>query len=154
MKIEVWCDGACSIHTDKIGGYACVIKWNNHIEEYSGAELNTTNNRMELMGAIEAFKAIDSLACHLPCEVIVVSDSQYVVNGMSEWLTKWKRAGWKTASNKPVKNQDLWQQLSELSKEHEVQWVWTQGHSNCVENNRCDELAVRAIEQRRQNVGR
>jgi ribonuclease HI len=108
---------------------------------------------MELMGAIAAFKAIDDLACHLPCEVVLVSDSQYVINGMKSWLCKWKQAGWKTASNKPVKNQKLWQELSEVSKEHEVQWVWTQGHSDCPENNRCDELAVVAIEQRRlQNV--
>lgn len=152
MKIEVYCDGACSVHTDNIGGYAAILKYGVKQKEIVGSSINTTNNQMELMAVITAFRAINEISQFTPCEIIVISDSQYVVKGMNEWLPTWQRSGWRTASKKPVKNRELWMELSELTTRHTVTFQWTRGHADCEENNRCDALAVQAIEQRRKET--
>lgn len=152
MKIEVHCDGACSVHTDNIGGYGIVLKYGVKRKEIAGSAINTTNNQMELMAAITALKAINEIAHHISCDVTIISDSQYVVKGMTEWLPNWQRSGWRTAAKKPVKNRELWMELSELAGKHNVTFKWTRGHASCKENNRCDELATQAIEQRRKET--
>lgn len=109
-------------------------------KELSGAEFNTTNNRMELIAAVEGLRALKAA-----CDVTVRTDSQYLRNAFTQnWLANWQRNGWRTAGKKPVKNQDLWLELLKLTSEHNVKWEWVKGHANDPENNRCDELAVQA----------
>lgn len=151
MDIIVYCDGACAVHTDQIGGYAAILKYDEQTKEIVGNVQDTTNNQMELMSAIAAFRAINSLF-KFPCNITVISDSQYVVKGMSEWLPNWQKKGWKTAAKKPVSNKELWMELSELSKHHNIVWKWTKGHSDCEDNNKCDELAVEAIDKLREEL--
>ncbi len=148
MDIVVYCDGACGVHTDQIGGYAAILKYNDEQKEVVGSVQNTTNNQMELMSAIVAFRAINS-TFQFPCDITVICDSEYVVKGMNQWITNWRKKGWITASSKPVKNKDLWMELSELAGKHKVTWSWTKGHADCEENNLCDKLAVKAIEDLR-----
>lgn len=107
-----------------------------------GSEENTTNNRMELMGSIEALKALKR-----PCEVILWTDSQYVKKGISEWLAGWKAKGWRTASNQPVKNQDLWQMLDQEANRHQIDWRWVKGHAGEYGNEVADQLANQAIDE-------
>ena len=107
-----------------------------------GSEKHTTNNRMELTAAIEGLKALKE-----PCEVEVVTDSEYVKNGITTWIHGWKKKGWMTAAKKPVVNQDLWQALDEQVNRHKTTWTWTKGHANHADNNRCDELATRAARE-------
>ena len=137
-KVELITDGAC-IGNPGPGGWACILRYNHHKREFSGAEPDTTNNRMELRAAIEGLRALRE-----PCEVEVVTDSEYVKNGITKWIHGWKRNGWHTASKKPVVNQDLWSELDQLVSGHQIQWTWTKGHANHDDNNRCDELAARA----------
>ena len=114
-------DGACSGNPGP-GGWGAILEWNGHTRELSGFEADTTNNRMELMAAIEALNALKR-----PMQVTLVTDSTYVKQGISSWIDNWRRRGWKTADKKPVKNQDLWQALDEASKRHTIDWQWIKG---------------------------
>jgi ribonuclease HI len=137
-KVQLFTDGACSGNPGP-GGWAAILKFNEHRKEIYGSEAETTNNRMELMAAIEGLRLLKE-----PCAVDITTDSEYVLKGITEWLPGWKRNNWKTAAKKPVKNQDLWQALDEQVNRHQVKWTWTKGHADHPENNRCDELAVAA----------
>jgi ribonuclease HI len=137
-RVQLITDGAC-IGNPGPGGWACILRYNGNTREFSGSEPATTNNRMELRAAIEGFRALRE-----PCEVEVITDSEYVKNGITTWIHGWKRNGWKTASKKPVVNQDLWNELDQLASQHKVQWTWTKGHADHDDNNRCDELATSA----------
>jgi len=140
--VELYTDGACSGNPGP-GGWAYVLKHpaSGTERERSGAERDTTNNRMELMAAIEGLAAVKR-----PSRVELFSDSQYVLNGLKEWMRAWKLRGWKTADKKPVKNQDLWMRLDELAAAHDVRFHWIRGHNEHPENERCDRLAVAARE--------
>jgi ribonuclease HI len=134
-------DGAC-IGNPGPGGWACVLRYQDHARELYGSEPHTTNNRMELTAAVMGLRAMKE-----PCEVEITTDSQYLKNGITEWIRKWKSNGWRTASKQPVLNQDLWQQLDEQVARHRTHWQWTKGHSDHADNNRCDELATRAARE-------
>ena len=131
-------DGAC-IGNPGPGGWACILRSGEKTKELFGSEPHTTNNRMEITAAIEGLRALRE-----PCEVEVVTDSEYLKNGITTWIKGWKRNGWKTAAKKPVVNQDLWMELDDLVEKHKMQWTWTKGHADHEDNNRCDELATRA----------
>jgi ribonuclease HI len=141
-EVIAYCDGACS-PTPGGGGWGAVLispSHGNHRQELSGAERDTTNNRMELMGAISILRALKR-----PCRVKLHTDSQYVARAFSaKWIVKWQANGWRTADKKAVKNEDLWRELVALAGMHEVEWIWVRGHAGDVENSRCDELAVAA----------
>lgn len=134
-------DGACLGNPGK-GGWAFILRYNHHMLEAFGAEPHTTNNRMELTAVIEGLRRLTR-----PCQVEIITDSQYVKNGMMEWIRNWKRNGWRTAAKKPVLNQELWQALDQLVSKHTVAWTWTKGHASHVDNNRCDELATQAARE-------
>jgi ribonuclease HI len=134
-KIEIYSDGACSGNPGP-GGWGAVLVSGNHRKEISGGEQLTTNNRMELMGAISALEALKRKS-----QVDLYTDSVYVRNGITAWIHGWKKNGWRTADKKPVKNVELWQQLDELRNKHEVTWHWLKGHAGHPENERADELA-------------
>ena len=138
-KVEVYSDGACSGNPGP-GGWGSVLLYNSHRRELSGGEPQTTNNRMELMAVIQALETLKR-----PCEVIVHTDSTYVMKGMTEWLAQWKKRDWRTADRKPVKNVELWQRLEQAIHRHRVKWRWVRGHSGVPENERADELARMAI---------
>jgi ribonuclease HI len=137
--VEVFCDGACSGNPGP-GGYGSIMRYGGHIKELSGGTRDTTNNRMEMTAAIEALRQLKR-----PCKVIITTDSQYLVKGMTEWITGWQRKGWQNSKKEPVVNKDLWEQLLSLSKSHSVQWKWVKGHAGHAENERCDQLAREAI---------
>jgi ribonuclease HI len=139
-KIQAITDGSC-LGNPGPGGWACILRFGTHVKEMSGGEAHTTNNRMELTAAIRALEALVE-----PCEVEIVTDSQYVKNGVESWMAKWKRNGWMTAAKKPVLNQDLWEELDAEIARHQTRWTWTKGHANHADNNRCDELARQAAE--------
>ncbi len=135
-RIEIFTDGACSGNPG-IGGWGALLRYKDIEKELSGGEQNTTNNRMELTAVIEALKALKTV-----CNITLYTDSKYVMCGITEWLENWKRNGWKTANKKSdVKNVDLWQQLDELIKKHEIRWVWVKGHNGHTENEKVDALA-------------
>ncbi len=136
--VHIWTDGAC-LGNPGPGGWGALLRFNGRERELSGGEALTTNNRMELMAAIEALDALKR-----PCEVILTTDSQYVRQGITGWLHNWKRNGWKTAARKPVKNADLWQRLDESTRRHQIRWDWVKGHSGHPENERADALASAA----------
>ena len=138
-QVEIYTDGACSGNPGP-GGWGSVLMYNGHRRELSGGERQTTNNRMELMAVIRALEALKR-----PCEVVLHTDSTYVMKGMTEWLENWKRRNWRTADRKPVKNVELWQRLEQAIHRHNVQWRWVRGHSGVPGNERADELARRAI---------
>lgn len=138
-QVEIYTDGACQGNPGP-GGWGVLLRYGDHNKTLSGAEAHTTNNRMELMAAIMGLKALQR-----PCHVKVVTDSNYVKKGITEWLIQWKKKGWRTSDNKPVKNQDLWVELSELVSKHEVEWEWVKGHSGHIENEQADLLAREAI---------
>lgn len=142
-KIDIFTDGACSGNPG-IGGWGAILRFNGIEKELSGAENPTTNNRMELMAAIEALKALKET-----CEVNITTDSQYVKNGITQWIFGWKAKNWKKSDNKPVLNEDLWRRLDDLVSRHKVHWHWVKGHAGHVENERCDELARSAIKNYR-----
>ncbi len=133
--IEIWTDGACSGNPGP-GGWGAVLLWGDHRKELYGGKSETTNNRMELMAAIEALNALKK-----PSKVRLHTDSVYVKDGLTKWIHGWKRNGWKTASKKPVKNKDLWQELDEACKRHDIEWRWVKGHDGDEGNERADELA-------------
>ena len=134
-SVEVFTDGACSGNPG-IGGYGSILKSNRKEKELSGCSPLTTNNRMELTAVIKALEALK-----IPCKVKVVTDSNYVVQGMTSWIFQWLKNGWKNTQKKEVINRDLWESLFHLSTIHEVEWVWIKGHSGYTENERCDKLA-------------
>jgi ribonuclease HI len=139
--IEIFCDGACSGNPGP-GGYGAILRAGATVKELSGAEQETTNNRMELTAAITALEALSR-----PCRVVLTTDSQYLVKGMKEWLGGWIRKGWVNSRKDPVLNRDLWEKLHALSQRHTIDWQWVKGHSGHPENERCDELARIAIKQ-------
>jgi len=140
-EVHIYTDGACRGNPGP-GGWGVILRYNTTEKELYGAESKTTNNRMELMAAIEGLAALKQ-----GCKVIVTTDSKYVKNGITEWLPGWKKRGWKTANKKPVKNVDLWQRLEEEVESHQVDWKWVKGHSGHAENDRADELANIAIDE-------
>jgi ribonuclease HI len=137
-KVYLTTDGACLGNPGR-GGWACILRYDGHKKELWGSEPHTTNNRMELMAAIEGLSALKE-----GCEVEVITDSEYLKNGITSWIQGWKRKGWMTASKKPVVNQDLWKALDRQVERHKTTWSWTKGHASHADNNRCDELASRA----------
>lgn len=137
--VEIHTDGACSGNPGP-GGWAAILVWKGRRRELSGAESETTNNRMELLAAIRALEAL-----RRPMRVRIFTDSEYLKRGMSEWLEGWKRRGWRTAAKKPVRNRDLWERLDELCRIHEVEWHWLRGHAGDPLNERADRLAREAI---------
>jgi ribonuclease HI len=138
--VHIWTDGACSGNPGP-GGWGAVLRYGEVEKELSGGETATTNNRMELMAAIQALDALKR-ASHVKLH----TDSKYVMDGVTKWIHGWKKNGWKTADKKPVKNEDLWKRLDAANARHTVEWKWVKGHSDDVMNNRADELARKAIE--------
>jgi len=134
-KVYIYSDGS-SLGNPGAGGWGTILKYNNHTKELSGGEEYTTNNKMELKGVIEGLKALKE-----PCNVKVISDSKYVVQGINEWLKNWIKNNWRTAAKKPVKNLELWQDYVKISKLHKIKATWVKGHSGHIENERCDILA-------------
>lgn len=139
--VDLWTDGACRGNPGP-GGWAALLIAGEHEKELAGAEIATTNNRMELTAAIRGLEALKRRST-----VRVHTDSEYVKRGVTEWLEDWKRRGWKTADRKPVKNLDLWEQLDALLGKHDIEWHWVRGHSGVPENERVDRLANRAIDE-------
>ena len=137
--VEIFADGACSGNPG-IGGYGAILRYGKEVKEISGCELHTTNNRMELMAIIAAMRRL-----RRPCKITVVTDSNYVVKGMTEWMPGWIKKDWINSKKKPVLNRDLWEILLELSEPHDIEWAWIRGHSGHEENERCDQLARKAI---------
>jgi ribonuclease HI len=142
-RVEIWTDGACSGNPGP-GGYGAILRYGDREKEISGAEADTTNNRMELMAAIAALEALTR-----PCAVTLHTDSQYLRNGVTQWIAAWKARGWRTAERKPVKNVDLWQRLEIASERHEIDWRWVRGHAGDAMNERVDVLARDALERGR-----
>lgn len=140
-RIEIFTDGACRGNPGP-GGWGALIRHNGVERELFGGDADTTNNRMELMAAIEALKALKE-----SCSATVTTDSVYVKNGITQWITSWKQRNWKTAAKKPVKNVDLWQALDEQNQRHEIDWQWVKGHSGHRENELADQLANRGIDE-------
>ena len=141
--VEIFTDGACKGNPGP-GGWGVLIRSGTAEKELSGGEKLTTNNRMELMAAIEALNALTR-----PCHVILSTDSSYVRDGITKWVFGWQKNGWKTADKKPVKNAELWQALVEATHRHSIDWRWVKGHSGHVENDRADALACAAADAMR-----
>lgn len=140
-RIKLTTDGSC-LGNPGPGGWACILEYRGRERELTGAEPGTTNNRMELRAAIEGLKALKE-----HCDVEVVTDSQYVKNGITSWVPQWRRQDWHTSNHKPVKNKDLWQELDALCKRQTVTWTWVKGHASHSGNLRVDELARLAAER-------
>ena len=134
-KVQVITDGACKGNPGR-GGWAYILRFGPHEKQVWGSEPHTTNNRMELTAAVRGLGALTEA-----CQVEVITDSEYVKNGITRWIRNWKRNGWMTKEQKPVINQDLWQALDSQVARHKVSWTWTKGHASHDDNNRCDELA-------------
>lgn len=139
--VEIFTDGACRGNPGP-GGWGAILRFGDHEKELYGGERVTTNNRMELMAAIQALEALTR-----SCDAVVTTDSEYLRKGITEWLPQWKRRGWKTAAKQPVKNQDLWERLEGAMERHRVRWEWIRGHSGHEDNERADALANRAIDE-------
>jgi len=137
--VEIFTDGACKGNPGP-GGWGALLRYGDTEKPLCGGEKNTTNNRMELMAAIEGLRALKQT-----CKVILTTDSQYVRQGITQWMFNWKKNGWKTSAKQPVKNADLWQELDAESKRHEIEWRWVKGHSGHRENEIADELANQGI---------
>jgi len=138
--VEIFTDGACRGNPGP-GGWAALLRYADTEKLINGAEAETTNNRMELQAAIEGLRQLKR-----PSDVHLTTDSEYLRKGINEWVHKWKRNGWRTAQKKPVKNQDLWEQLDELAGQHQIQWHWVKGHSGHAENELVDQAANDAID--------
>ena len=139
-KVQLITDGAC-LGNPGPGGWACILRFGPHYKEMFGFSPHTTNNRMELTAAIEGLRALKE-----PCEVEVVTDSEYLKSGITKWIHGWKRNGWRKGT---IKNQDLWQELDRIAATHRTQWTWTRGHADHEDNNRCDDLATMAAREQR-----
>ena len=133
--VEIFTDGACKGNPGP-GGWGAIMRMGEHEKELSGGEPATTNNRMELMGAIMALRALKQ-----PCQVKLHTDSKYVIDGITSWIFGWQRNGWKNAAKKPVANADLWQDLMLAVAPHKITWIWVKGHDGHAENERADKLA-------------
>lgn len=142
-EVEIFTDGACKGNPGP-GGWGAILRFGDKERELSGGEALTTNNRMELIAAIEALKALKR-----PCHVQLTTDSNYVRDGITKWIHGWRRNGWKTADKKPVKNAELWQALMEATEPHRIDWHWVKGHAGHPENERADALACAEAEARR-----
>ncbi len=138
--VEIYTDGACSGNPGP-GGWGAVMRYGDKEKELNGGDKDTTNNRMELMAAIESLKALTK-----PCRVDLYTDSTYVRDGITQWIHNWKKRNWRTANKKPVKNADLWQALEEATNGHDITWHWVKGHSGHPENDRADALARAGID--------
>ena len=145
-KVEIATDGACKGNPGP-GGWGALIRAGGTEKELSGGEALTTNNRMELMAAIEGLNALKR-----PCHVMLSTDSRYVMDGLTKWIKGWQKNGWKTAARQPVKNADLWQALLDAAKPHRVEWTWVKGHAGNPMNERCDKLAVQSARGSEQRV--
>ena len=139
--VDIYTDGACKGNPGP-GGWGALLRFRGQEKELYGGEALTTNNRMELLAAIEAIESLNK-----PCRIDLYTDSQYVQKGISEWMPGWKRRNWRTADGKPVKNQDLWLQLDALSQLHRIEWKWVRGHAGHPENERADALANQGVLQ-------
>ena len=139
--VTIYTDGACSGNPGP-GGWGAILRTGDREKELYGGEPETTNNRMELQAAISALSALKR-----PCTVELFTDSEYVKNGITQWIDGWKARGWKTAAKKPVKNAELWQALEEVAGKHDIKWKWVKGHAGIPENERADELARRGISE-------
>lgn len=137
--VEIYTDGACSGNPGP-GGWGALLRYKGVERELSGGEPHTTNNRMELMGAIAALEALTRQS-----QVRLYTDSAYVKNGITQWMVRWKANGWRTSDKKPVKNQDLWERLDAALGTHQIDWQWVKGHAGDPDNERVDELARRAV---------
>ena len=144
--VVIYTDGGCSPNPG-VGGWGAIMRHGSQYKEISGGELDSTNNRMELMAAIESLQALKRR-----CRVRMVTDSQYVKNGVTQWMPGWKARGWKRKTG-AIKNLDLWKQLDELVQEHDIEWDWVKGHSGVADNERCDELATMEISRLNQQLG-
>lgn len=142
-KVEIFCDGACEGNPGP-GGYGAIIRIDGIDQEISGGASFTTNNKMEMMAAIASLEKLPK-----SCQVVLTSDSLYLIKGMNEWISGWRRRGWMTVSGTPVKNRELWEKLIELDEKHDINWDWIKGHAGHPENERCDALARSAIEKMR-----
>jgi ribonuclease HI len=138
-RVSIWTDGACSGNPGP-GGWGAILSYEGHEKDLCGGEALTTNNRMELMGAISALEALSR-----PCAVDVHTDSQYLRGGVTGWIKNWKRNGWRTADKKPVKNEDLWQRLDEVATRNDIAWKWVKGHAGDAMNERADALARKGM---------
>ena len=139
--VHIFTDGACKGNPGP-GGWGAILKYGDHVKELKGYSSETTNNIMELTAVIEALKSLTR-----PCKIILTTDSNYVKNGITEWIHSWKKKGWKTANKKPVKNKEYWQQLDVEVQRHTIDWKWVKGHSGHPENERADELANEAVDE-------
>ena len=142
-RVNIFTDGACSGNPGP-GGWGAILRWNGTEKELKGGEPDTTNNRMELMAAIQALEALTR-----GVKADLYTDSTYVQKGITEWIHGWKKRGWKTAAKKPVKNEDLWRRLDDAITRHDVKWHWVKGHAGHAENERADELARMGLEEAR-----
>ena len=136
-------DGSC-LGNPGPGGWAAILRYGGHTKELSGSDPQTTNNRMEMTAVIEALATLRQ-----PCRILVEIDSEYVKNGITQWIHGWKKRGWKTSVKQPVKNKDLWRKLDQAIAPHDIEWKWVKGHADHDDNNRCDELAREAAERAR-----
>ena len=140
--VEIYTDGACKGNPGP-GGWGALLRWKDSERRLKGGQPMTTNNQMELMAVIEALRSLNR-----PMQIRITTDSQYVKNGITKWINGWKRNGWQTAAKQPVKNKELWQQLDEQVKLHEITWAWVKGHSGHPENELADQLANEGIPRR------
>lgn len=146
-RVMIYTDGACRGNPGP-GGWGALLRYNDSEKKISGAELDTTNNRMELMAAIQALAVLRE-----PCQIELYTDSQYVQKGISQWMHAWKKSQWRRADKKPVKNADLWQALDQEASRHQISWHWVKGHSGHIENELADQLANEAIDRLQQKKG-
>lgn len=141
MKVDMYTDGAYKTHSG-LGGWGVVLKCNDKIEHFCGGESDTTNNRMEMLAVIKGLEKLPD-----NCIVDITTDSRYVLNGITKWIIKWKKRGWKTAKKEPVKNKDLWERLYILSQKHIIKWHWVKGHNGHPENELADKLANKGVNE-------
>ncbi len=140
-QVEIWTDGGCKPNPGP-GGWAAILVYKGTMKELTGGELETTNNRMELTAAAEALEALTR-----PCKVALHTDSEYLKNGITRWMTGWVRKNWRSSTGDPVKNMDLWRRILDAAKPHEIDWRWVRGHSGEPLNERADELATQARDE-------
>lgn len=146
QSVEIFTDGACRGNPGQ-GGWGAVLRYGSHEKELYGYQAKTTNNQMEMMAAIEALQALKR-----PSKVILTTDSNYLRQGITQWIHGWKKRNWRTASKQPVKNKELWQQLDKIVSQHDIEWKWVKGHSGHIENERADGLANRGIDEQGGNT--